>query len=257
MYKNLLISLEESVQIITINRENTYNSLSTETKAELISAFQEADCNSDVKVIIITGSGKKSFCSGQDLSESQGMNEEEAEGWIEEFDSLYRAIKKVKKPIVAAINGFATGSGLQLALLADIRISADTAKYGMTEINVGLPCVIGSTMFWEVMGKSRTIDLILTGRLLDAVEAERYGLITRIVPLDELENSAFELALELASKPATAVAINKRRFNQLSELEFNRCMAYAVEAHTIGYGSGEPQAKMTEFFEKRKALKKA
>ncbi|MEK3954514.1 enoyl-CoA hydratase/isomerase family protein [Psychrobacillus sp. FSL K6-1464] len=252
MYDNILCDLEEGIFTITINRESTYNSLSTNTKVEIAEAFQKADLQDDVKVIIITGAGNKSFCSGQDLAESQELNKEEAENWINEFDYLYRVIRKVKKPIIAAVNGYATGSGLQLALLADIRITSDTAKYGMTEINVGLPCVIGSTMFWEVMGKSRTIDLILTGRLLDAKEAERYGLVTRIVPADDLTNASKTLARELAEMPPTAVSINKRRFNQLSEHEFNSCMNYAVEAHTIGYSSGEPQAKMLEFFEKRK-----
>jgi enoyl-CoA hydratase/carnithine racemase len=110
-------------------------------------------------------------------------------------------------------------------------------------------------MFWEVMGKTRTIDLILTGRLIDAHEAERYGLITRIVEDGELAEATWQLAKELASKPPVAVAVNKRRFNQLSEEEFNNCMNYAVDAHTIGYASGEPQKAMKEFFEKRKAVK--
>lgn len=250
--QNLITELEENVLTITINRPETYNALSTETKIDLANAFMEADSNENVKAIIITGAGDKSFCSGQDLEESKGLDKETAEQWINEFDHLYRVIRKIKKPIVAAINGFSVGSGLQLALLADIRIANTKAKFGMTEINVGLPCVIGATMFWEVMGKSKTIDLILTGRLINAEEAKNYGLITRIVNDEELRTKSFELAKELASKPPTAIAVNKRRFNQLSEIEFNNCMNYAVEAHTIGYGSGEPQKSMSEFFAKRK-----
>ncbi|MEI3605097.1 enoyl-CoA hydratase/isomerase family protein [Pseudogracilibacillus sp. SE30717A] len=249
--QNITTNLTENVLTITIDRPESYNSLSTQTKLDLADAFTKADTNSDVRAIIITGSGNKSFCSGQDLSESKDLDEQAAENWIEEFDHLYRVIRKVKKPIIAAINGFSVGSGLQLALLADIRISNTSAKYGMTEVNVGLPCVIGATMFWETMGKSKTIDLILTGRLIGAEEAKEYDLVTRIVEDDELQDKAFELAKDLASKPPTAIAINKRRFNQLSEQEFNNCMNYAVEAHTIGYSSGEPQQAMKEFFEKR------
>ena len=250
--ENIKTELNENVLTITINRPDSYNSLSTATKYELADAFLRADKDPHVKAIILTGAGEKAFCSGQDLSESKDLDEEAAEGWIEEFDHLYRVVRKVKKPIVAAINGYAVGSGLQLALLTDIRISNRTAKYGMTEVNVGLPCVIGATMFWEVMGKSKTVDLILTGRLISAEEAKEYGLITRIVNDDELQEKAFELAKELASKPPTAIMLNKRRFNQLSEQEFNNCMNYAVEAHTIGYASGEPQEAMKKFFEKRK-----
>jgi enoyl-CoA hydratase/carnithine racemase len=252
-YQNILYKVKENVLTITINRSSTYNSLSTDTKVELADAFKRGNVDNDVRAIIITGAGDKSFCSGQDLKESQDLNKETADKWIDEFDHLYRQIRKVEKPIVASINGFSTGSGLQLALLADIRISNKNAKYGMTEVNVGLPCVIGSTMFWEVMGKSRTIDLILTGRLLDAAEAERYGLITRIVENNKLAEETWKLATELARKPPIAVAVNKRRFNQLSEMEFNNCMKFAVEAHTIGYESGEPQRMMREFFDKRKS----
>lgn len=249
--ENVQTELKESVITIMINRPKSYNALSTATKLDLADAFKEADNNPNVKAIILTGSGNKSFCSGQDLAESQDLNEEAAEDWVEEFDHLYRVIRKIKKPIIAAINGFSVGSGLQLALLADIRISNKSAKFGMTEVNVGLPCVIGSTMFWETMGKSKTIDLILTGRLIDAIEAKEYDLVTRIVNDDELQESAFELAKDLAAKPPTAIMVNKRRFNQLSEQEFNNCMNYAVEAHTIGYASGEPQEAMKQFFADR------
>src|SRR5690625_1559748 len=154
-YKNIVTNLEEKVLTITINRPDSYNSLSTETKLELADAFKNAGENPAVSSIIITGAGDKSFCSGQDLAESKELNESVASDWIEEFDHLYRVIRKIGKPIIAAINGFSVGSGLQLALLADIRISNESAKFGMTEVNVGLPCVIGATMFWEVMGKSK------------------------------------------------------------------------------------------------------
>lgn len=252
-YQNILYDVKENVLTITINRPSTYNSLSTETKVELTDAFRRGSEDPEVKAIVITGAGDKAFCSGQYLKESQELTKESADAWIDEFDQLYREIRKIEKPIIASINGFSTGSGLQLALLADIRISNKKAKYGMTEVNVGLACIIGTTMFWEAMGKSRTIDLILTGRLIDAMEAERYGLITRVVEDDELAEATWELAKELASKPPVAVALNKRRFNQLSEAEFNNCMRFAVEAHTIGYESGEPQQAMREFFAKRKS----
>ncbi|WP_221566680.1 enoyl-CoA hydratase/isomerase family protein [Alkalihalobacillus sp. TS-13] len=250
-YQTILYEVSQNILTITINRPKTYNALSTSTKDELSNAFQRGNEDKNVKAIIIKGVGDKAFCSGQDLKESQHVSKETADKWVDEFDKLYRIIRKVEKPIIASINGFSTGSGLQLALLADIRISKKSAKYGMTEINVGLPCVIGSTMFWEVMGKSRTIDLILTGRLIKADEAREYGLITRVVDDEKLESETLKLANELASKPPVALAINKRRFNQISEYNFNSCMEYAIEAHTLGYQSGEPQKMMKEFFEKR------
>lgn len=251
-YQTILYEIKNHVLTITINRPKSYNALSTETKLELMDAFEAAKANQHVKAIVITGAGKKAFCAGQDLSESQDVNEATAKEWVEEFDQLYRVIRSVKKPIIASINGFSVGSGLQLALLADIRISNESAKFGMTEIDVGLACIIGTTMFFEVMGKSRTIDLILTGRLLTAQEAEKYGLVTRVVADEVLEEETKKLATELANKPPVAVASNKEWFKRLSDDWFDQCMAYAVEAHTDGYRTGEPQQKMREFFEKKK-----
>jgi enoyl-CoA hydratase len=254
-YNHILYQVNEGILTLTINRPHTYNALSTDTKLELADAFRKANEDPKTKAIVLTGAGDKSFCSGQDLSESQSVNEETAKAWIDEFDHLYRTIRNVDKPIIGSINGFSTGSGLQLALLCDIRISNETAKYGMTEIDVGLACIIGTAMFWEVMGKSRTIDLILTGRLLTAVEAERYGLVTRVVPNDQLIQETQKLAKELAAKPPVDTRINKKWFNQLSDQNFNKCMHQAVLAHQEGYASGEPQRRMVEFFQKRKANK--
>lgn len=251
-YQEILTRLEEGVLTITINRPHTYNALSTSTKVELADAFRQANENPEVRAIVITGAGDKSFCSGQDLSESQTVNEETAKIWIDEFDHLYRTIRSVDKPIIASINGFATGSGLQLALLCDIRISNETAKYGMTEVNVGLACIIGSTMFNEVMGKSKMTDLILTGRLLNAEEAKEYSLVTRVVPNDQLACETKKLATELAGKPPVAVRSNKQWIKMLSDENFDRCMAHSVIAHQVGYASGEPQRAMEAFFEKRK-----
>lgn len=253
VYNTILYNVEDNVLTITINRPKSYNSLSTETKLELIDAFKSGNDDEDVRTIVVTGAGDKAFCAGQDLNESKKVNEDSAQEWVDEFDKLYRVIRSIKKPIIASINGFSVGSGLQLALLADIRISNYSARFGMTEVDVGLACIIGTTMFWEVMGKSRTIDMILSGRLLTAEEAERYGLITRLVADDQLQEETKKLAFQLASKPPVAIASNKEWFKRLSDETFESCMVYAVEAHKKGYAAGEPQKKMEEFFKKRQA----
>ncbi|WP_257350706.1 enoyl-CoA hydratase/isomerase family protein [Pseudalkalibacillus decolorationis] len=254
VYNTLLYQVKDGVLTVTINRPKTYNALSTETKLELADAFKAADNDQNVRAIVITGAGNKAFCSGQDLNESQNVDEDTARKWVDEFDQLYRVIRSIKKPIIASVNGFSTGSGLQLALLADIRISSDEAKYGMTEIDVGLACIIGTTMFWEIMGKSRTTDMILTGKLISAEVAEKYGLVTRVVPSMNLKEETDKLATELAQKPPIALASNKEWFKSLSDENFNSCMIFATEAHTRGYGAGEPQRMMEAFFEKRKTI---
>ncbi|SHE32691.1 Enoyl-CoA hydratase/carnithine racemase [Seinonella peptonophila] len=250
-FQHIIYQISNNVLTITLNRESTYNALSTDTKLELQQAFQQGEQDQSVKAIVVTGAGERSFCSGQDLSESKELTEELAQEWVNEFDQLYRVIRSVQKPIIASINGYAVGSGLQLAMLADIRIGVASAKFAMTEINVGLACIIGTTMFWEIMGRSRTTDLILSGRMLTAEEAEQYGLITRLVPdHTTLKEETTKLAFELAAKPPVALSSNKKWFNYLTEENFNHCMDFAREAHKIGYASGEPQEMMRKFFAK-------
>lgn len=252
-YEQLTTELNEEVLTITLNRPKVLNALTTLLKQELAHVFKSANENPKVKSIVITGAGERAFCSGQDLNESQNVDAETAKEWVDEFEELYRVIKSVEKPIIASINGSAAGSGLQLALLADIRIASENARFGMTEINVGLPCIIGSTMFWEVMGKSKTTDLILSGRLLSATEAKEYDLVTRLASSQEdLKVKTRELAQELAAKPPVAAKINKHWFNKLSEENFNACMSFAKEAHTISYGANEPQEMMQKFLSKTK-----
>lgn len=251
-FENLIYKVDNGVLTITLNRPEVLNALSTKLKDELGDAFQKAEKDKSVKSIIITGAGNKGFCAGQDLNESKGVDEETAKAWVDEFENLYRIIKSVTKPIIASINGSVAGSGLQLALLADIRIASPNAKFGMTEVNVGLPCIIGSTMFWEVMGKSKTIDLILTGRLLKAKEAYEYDLITRLAESQEsLQEETLKIAEEMAAKPPVAVSTNKKWLNKLSQENFDACMIFAKEAHTISYRSNEPQDMMNKFLSKQ------
>lgn len=250
-FKHITYEITQNVLTITIDRESSYNSLATLTKEELNEAFKIANDDNQVRAIVLTGAGDKAFCSGQDLSESKEINEEQAGDWVGEFDTLYRTIKSVEKPLIASINGVVAGSGLQLALLCDIRIAKKSAKMGMTEIDVGLPCIIGSTMFFEVMGKNKAMDLILTGRLVKGEEALQYDLVTRLVEDQELAQETEKLAQELAAKPPVAYALNKQWFNQLSKENFNACMEFANEAHQKGYASGEPQKAMEAFFDKR------
>lgn len=255
-YKNLLYTIEDGILTVMINRPKSYNSLSDETKEELADALTRGDKDDNVKAIIFTGAGDKAFCAGQDLNESQNVDEQTAKKWLRDYDHLYQVFRSVKKPLIASINGFAVGAGLQLALLTDIRISSESAKFGMTEINVGLACISGTALFWEMMGKSRAVDMVLTGRLITAEEAERYGIITRVVPDEELREKTIELAKALAARPPVALANTKEWINKLSEDLLKSAMDYGEIAHTKGYASGEPQRMMKAFFEKRKAKAK-
>lgn len=251
-YKTILFEKKDRVAKITLNRPRVLNALSGELKQELLSAIKAIKKDASIKALVITGSGDRAFSSGQDLSETKDLKPELAKKWVEDFGILYDEIKGLDIPYIAAINGVAVGAGCQLALLADMRICADTGRLGMTEINVGLACILGGTLFWELMGPSKTIEMIMTGEIVDAKEAWRVGLVNKVVPAADLQRVTEELATKLAELPRVANTMNKRWFRELTRERMKKAIDFAVMAHTEGFKSGEPQECMKAFFEKRK-----
>ena len=251
-FRTILFEKKNRVAKITLNRPRVLNALSSELKQELLAAIREVRKDNSIRALIITGAGDRAFSSGQDLSETKDLRPELARKWVEEFGTLYDEIKGLDIPYIAAINGFAVGAGCQLALLADIRICADTGKLGMTEINVGLACILGGTLFWELMGPSKTAEMVMTGDMIDANEAWRVGLVNKVVPAADLERVAGELAEKLAGLPRVANMMNKRWFRELTKERMKKAIDFAVMAHTEGFKSGEPQECMKAFLEKRK-----
>lgn len=252
MYKHLLYEKIGKVAKITLNRPETYNALNKVLKEEIIDAFHSVQKNSDLQCLLLTGAGDKAFCSGQDLNESKVQGPQDAEKWVRSFDALYQAIRDFEKPYIAAVNGASTGSGFQLPLLADVRICSENAKFAMTEIDVGFACIIGTTLMWDIFGRGKTTELILTGGFVYPDEALARGLVSKVVPYSELEKEALELAALLAEKPPVALKNNKKWFRHLTEEAFTQCIDFAVQAHIEGYKSGEPNEYQRRFFEQRK-----
>jgi enoyl-CoA hydratase/carnithine racemase len=177
------------------------------------------------------------------------MSAENAIEWVAEFDRLYQSIRQCPKPVVASVRGYAVGSGFQLALLADMRIASADAKFAMTEIDVGIPCITGSTLLWPFLGRARTLELIQTGRFLMAQEALSWGIASEVVQGDPLER-AIELAQLLGAKAAGALRLNKEWINKLTEEVYQRGVAAAKAAHSEAYGSGEAAKHMDRFLKK-------
>jgi len=252
MYTDILYEANDDIGKITINRPKVMNAWTKHTKEEVLDVLRDIAKNEKIKVVIVTGSGDKAFCAGQDLKESKNKNSDEALEWINEFDNLYWTIRHFEKPIIAAVNGVCAGSGWQFPLLCDFRIASENARFSFTEINVGFPCIIGSTLIYLTLGEALAKDLILTGRFMDAKEALKVNLVNKVVPQDKLEETVYKLAKELAQKSPMAMMLDKKWFTMLSDQRYLNCISFAKEAHTIGYGSGEPKKYQDEFFEKRK-----
>ena len=253
MYKFIEVRKEENIGIITLNRPEKLNAWHKPMRDELIDALKNFENSQTIRAIILTAAGDRAFCAGQDLEEAKTFDPDRAEEWIEEWRVVYGLLLGLSKPIVAALNGVAAGSGFQVALLTDIRIGHPGVKMGQPEINSGIASITGPWIMKEMLGLSRTIELALTGRMMDAEECYRIGLIHRLVPQEELMREALDMARLLASKPPVAMRLTKQRFREVTEKGLEDVLGAAARIHREGYATGEPQAVMKKFLEKRAA----
>ena len=250
-YQTLILEKGEIAKI-TLNRPEKLNALNQQLKNELVSAINEVKRDPNTRVVIFKGAGR-AFCAGQDITETVFFKAEHAKGWIRGYDRLYNAIRSIDVPAIASIKGYAVGAGFQIALLMDIRIAAEDAKIGMTEIDVGIPCITGSQcLLMAGMPFSKVVELIFTGDLIEAKEAEKLGIINKTVPADKLDEETEEMAKKIASKPPVAESINKSWFRKLTSKMMQEAIEFAAEAYTKAYASGEPQKAMEAFLKKRK-----
>jgi enoyl-CoA hydratase/carnithine racemase len=251
-YETVILEKGEIAKIV-LNRPEKLNALNRQLKNELASAIREVKEDSRTRVLILTGAGN-AFSAGQDITETVVFKVEDARQWIEDYAELYNEIRTVDVPIIASIKGYAIGAGLQIALLTDIRIAASDAKLGMTEIDVGIPCILGSGCLIMVgMPFSKAVELTLTGDLINGKDAEKFGIVNKAVPAEEVDMTTEEISRKIASKPTVAEKINKSWFRRLTSKMVLEAIEFAVEGHTKAYASGEPQEAMRSFLEKRKS----
>ncbi len=253
MYKFIETAKEDNIGLITLNRPKKLNAWHKPMRDELVDALKNFENNQDIRAVILTGAGDRAFCAGQDLEEAKTFDPDRAEGWIEEWRVVYGLLLGLSKPLVTALNGVAAGSGFQVALLTDIRIGHPGVKMGQPEINSGIASITGPWIMKEMLGLSRTIELALTGRMMDAEECYRIGLIHKLVPREELMRETLNMARSLASKPLVAMRLTKQRFREMTEKGLQDVIEAAARIHREGYATGEPQAVMKKFLEKRAA----
>jgi len=203
-YKNISYNKDQNKAIIKLNRPEALNALNQETLSELGSALDEIRNDPEVKVVLITAEGQKAFSAGADLKEASSLDEAGVKELIELGQGVYRKIDDLPKPVLVAVNGIALGGGVEMSLAGDVRVASETAKLGSPEVNIGLiPGWGGTQRLPKILGKGKAAELILTGGVIDAKEAERVGLVDRVLSQDEFTSTVNRMASAIAAKPST------------------------------------------------------
>jgi enoyl-CoA hydratase len=248
-----LYEKKDGIATITINRPEVLNVLNRETYLEILSRLDDAERDENVKVIVITGTGEKAFCAGLDLNEVKEITPVGMRELAKLGHKLTLAIEEIGKPVIAAINGYVLGGGLELAMACDIRIASENARLGQPEVNVGLiPGNGGTQRLPRLVGKGIAKELILTGKMIDAKTAEKIGLVNKVVPPEELKPAVEALAKELLSKPPLALKLAKELINISTETDLKIGLAYEAEATGVLASTNDFKEGITAFLEKRK-----
>lgn len=205
-FATLLVERDGAVAVVTINRPKVLNALNSQTIAELSRAMRELQADADVRAVVLTGAGEKSFVAGADINELAVLSPAEGQQHARRGQAVFEAIEKLGKPVIAAVNGFALGGGCELAMACTLRIAADTARFGQPEINLGiLPGYAGSQRLPRLVGKGIALEILLSGDMISASRAFEIGLVNRVVPAADLLTEARKMAGNLAAKAPIAV----------------------------------------------------
>lgn len=248
----LLFREKKHFLTITINRPEALNTLTPDLIRQLTTAINEWSQRADIRVIVITGAGDRAFAGGVDVRSMKDLDPEGAEKFITNLHKCFLAIRESPKIIIASINGYALGGGLELAASCDLRLASDRARLGMPEVKVGIPSVIESALLPRLIGIGRAAELVYTGEMIDAQEAWRIGLVNKVVPHEELEAATQQVVKEILQNAPTALIIQKRLIAQWLELPLSGGIAAGIKAFKESYKTNEPHEGMQAFLEKRK-----
>jgi Enoyl-CoA hydratase/carnithine racemase len=250
-FETILVRHEGSVAVIQLNRPEALNAFNAQLMNELGDAVHDAEHDDTIKVVIITGS-QKAFAAGADIKEM--MVKDFSQVYNEDFITRsWQEVTKIRKPVIAAVAGFALGGGCELAMMCDMIIAADNAKFGQPEIKIGtMPGAGGSQRMAKAIGKAKTMDMVLTGRMMDAEEAERAGLVARIVPADQLMDVAMEAAQTMASYSLPTLMMAKEAVNMSQDTGLTQGVLFERRLFHSSFGLDDRREGMTAFAEKRK-----
>ena len=248
-YETILVSRSERVGTITLNRPEALNALNSLVMVEVTGAAAELDADPGIGAIIITGSAK-AFAAGADIKEMATLSFSEV--FEADFFAAWSRLAAVRTPLIAAVAGYALGGGCELAMMCDVLIAADTAKFGQPEIKLGvLPGMGGSQRLTRAVGKAKAMDMILTGRTIDAAEAERSGLVSRVVSADELLTEATAVATAISQMSRSASRMAKEAVNRAFESSLAEGLIYERRLFHSAFATDDQSEGMAAFSEKR------
>jgi len=253
-YENLNLHTEAGVQTITINRPSKLNALNSATIQELSTALKASNANPIVRVIVLTGSGEKAFVAGADISEFAHFSVAEGKALSQKgHDDLFTLVEQLDTPVIAAVNGFALGGGLELAMAAHIRIFSENALVGLPETSLGvIPGYGGTQRLAQIAGKGIAMQMILTAEMVDAKTALSYGITTKVVPLEELLPTALKTAKKILKNAPSALASAIKCVNANYEADVDG-LYYEVNAFGTCFGTADFKEGTSAFLEKRRA----
>lgn len=251
-YKTILVEIEDNIALIRLNRPDALNALNSELLQELLDALESADKNDKVRCVVITGS-EKAFAAGADIKEMSGKSFVDA-FMGDLFADPSERFMRIRKPVIAAVAGYALGGGCELAMMCDFIIAADTAKFGQPEVNLGvIPGIGGSQRLTRFVGKSKSMEMNLTGRFMDADEAERSGLVSRVVPAKTLIEEAMSSAKKITEKSLLTTVAIKEAVNRSYETTLREGLMFERRLFHSLFASDDQTEGMSAFLEKREA----
>ncbi len=256
MYQTIVTETQGKAGKITLSREERRNAISPTMVGELLDALRKYDDDPSTLVIVLTGAGSKAFCAGADFGEAMSATASLLDRHEEQrrFVELFRVIKGLRKPLLGRINGHALGGGFGLACACDIAVAAEDCRFGTPEINVGLfPYVIMATLLRYTSSPKRLLELMLTGERLDAMEAQRLGLVNYVVPREQLDEKVDEITGRIASKSPAILRLGRRAFYTMRDMEYEKALEYLASVLAINTMAEDVVEGITAFLEKREA----
>jgi enoyl-CoA hydratase/carnithine racemase len=250
-YSCILVERAERVGIITLNRPEQYNTFNTALAQDLCKGLLELETDKTVRVVVVKGAGK-AFCTGIDVSEFHGKSLQEYREWIGLMERVIHIIAAMKKPVIASAHGYAVANGVGLIAASDLAIVAEGTKLGATAVNVGLFCMGPAVPMSRSLSRKRCLEMVMTGDMIDARDAESWGLVNKVVPMEKLEEETMALANKLAEKSPLALQMGKEAFYGMSDLEYSKALAYTNELFAALCVTEDAKEGVDAFLNKRK-----
>jgi enoyl-CoA hydratase/carnithine racemase len=252
-YTNVLVDKRDQIGFITLNRPQAMNTFNVPFARELNDALWEMEKDSEVRVVVINANGKH-FSTGISLDEFKGKTNQEYREFIRLMDEHNHTLAKMKKPVIASVKGYALANGAGLSFACDLTVAAEDARFGTTAINVGLICTGPAAPLARIVGRKKTLEMLLTGDIISAAEAQRLGLVNKVVPNDKLEEATLELATKLAAKSPLALQIGKAAIYGIQDVPYHQAIGYLTELFAALCSCEDAEEGVKAFLEKRKPV---